>query len=199
MSSMKHDIMYFIDMAAFELQKIYTGGDKKRKNPLIGLDYGERAGRAPFQFDTTHGELHRTGCKFLKQDSKLSHFALWEIDEADLKLACDKCRPHPKGNAPVEKKEMSDMVLGLLSLVDQFGSALRERGAEYRNSERGKGLVTALDELSGEFSGKQQALFENALTGLDRLLTTMQKLGETMDTLSPADDTYDNKSDRPEC
>lgn len=191
MSSMKRDIMYFIDAAAFGLQKIYTSDEQKKKNPLVGLDYGKRAEEAPFQFDTTNGELHRTGCKFLKQESKLSHFALWEIRESDLKLACDKCKPHPEGNTRLKKTEMSDMVLGLLSLVDQFGSALRERGSEYRKTEKGRGLIGALDELTGGFTKKQQALFENAVTGLDRLLTTMQKLNESLESSRNADDTHD--------
>lgn len=169
------------DSIALKLQAL-RGADKiDDAQPLIRLDYRKEAEKAPFQFDIANGKLHRSQCSAIPKDSSTALYGIWIPGAGDMALACNRCKPvlpESQGGVAMGKGEgkdfAKDIVFGFLSIIDQFGSVLTERGREYRSSDRGKQAEKAFDALYGELDKKQKEVLDVTLSSLDTLIDVVR-------------------------
>jgi hypothetical protein len=154
------------DNIALKIQELKKKGKIDDRQPLLRIDYRSEAARAPLIFDIAKGKLHRANCRAIPKDSKAALYGIWEFEDADIKLVCNKCKPDMEKRGRVDKDKFSDMMYGFLSILDQFGSVLNERGKEYRNSDRGKALEKAFETVTSSLDVKQK----NALNTLSSVM-----------------------------
>lgn len=178
MSEYSQSYRELFDRFSIELQSLYRSPSEKEKSPLFNVSNESEAANAPFQYDSANAVLHRTGCPFIDEKYNLSIFALWEIKEEDLAFACKKCKPVLIRREGVEKDSVSDMMYGILSLIDQFGSVLIERGKEYKKTGRGKILAHSLGDSLNE---KQEKLLDKSIASLDLFINTLHQLNLQME------------------
>ena len=81
----------------------------------------------------------------------------------------------PNKNKPERPADVGDILLGLLSLVDQFGSILSQRGQDFRRTERGRQVEHSLSGLLEELSRTQQEGVSLLTSAVDRLLSTVNR------------------------
>ena len=132
-----------LDKAAILLQRLRSQGRLAHDQPLVRIDYRDQARNAPFRYDSAQGILHRRECAAIPADSQSVLYAVWQIEDRDRKHACKKCNPTPHQNGN-QTLTTTDVVFGLLSIIDQFGTILFERGKEFRQTARGKDLERSL-------------------------------------------------------
>ena len=81
----------------------------------------------------------------------------------------------------------SDFVYGLVSILDQFGSVLRERGREYRHSSRGRQLTRDLDQLLSTLDQTQREALKLTLSSIDSLIQAIAQINDRLNHQSPRD------------
>jgi hypothetical protein len=85
---------------------------------------------------------------------------------------------------PDDKKDdpeyPTDLLFGVLSVVNQFGSVLRERGQEYRNSQVGKLLNSQIGNMYRGINERERAILNVVLSSLDELANTIRNLDEDL-------------------
>jgi hypothetical protein len=85
---------------------------------------------------------------------------------------------------PDDKKDdpeyPTDLLFGVLSLVNQFGSVLRERGQEYRNSQVGKLLNSQIGNMYRGINERERTILNVVLSSLDELASTIRNLDEDL-------------------
>jgi hypothetical protein len=150
------------------------------EQPLLRIDYRKEAARAPFQFDIASGKLHRSACTAIPKDSRSAVYAVWKPTKEDIKLACKRCRPAPDGDEKVNKDLSSDVLMGFLSILDQFGSVLTERGKEYRHSGQGKAVEKTIRAILSGLDQKEQEVLDGLLFSMDLLLKVVQGCSENI-------------------
>jgi hypothetical protein len=150
------------------------------EQPLVRIDYRREAGEAPYQFDMANAVLHRTGCKAIRKDGRSALYGIWQVGPEDAKHACERCRPVPIQDEAIEKKSSSDTLFGFLSILDQFGSVLNERGREYRDSERGRQVEATIESLFSELDYRQRETLDVILSSLDRLIGVIEDYNQTL-------------------
>src|SRR5262249_41622086 len=74
----------------------------------------------------------------------------------------------------------TDLLYGVLSVVNQFGSVLRERGQEYRNSQVGKVLSTQIDAVYRGINERERTILNVVLNSLEELASTLRDLDENL-------------------
>ncbi len=162
------------DAIALRLQSLRVDGKADEDRPLLRLDYREEASAAPFQFDIACSKLHRTECPDIPPGSRTALYGVWEVNDDDLKLACARCRPRPVKDDEMKKNSSTDMMYGFLSILDQFGSVLVERGREYRNSEHGKEVAKTVEGILSGLDNAQKDAISSTIASLDGLLRVIQ-------------------------
>jgi hypothetical protein len=170
------------DRIALALQALGRKRGVDVRRPLLRIDYRPEAAAAPFRFDLVGGKLHRTGCPAIPRAPSQAIYSVWDPGEELPALACERCQPAPIESAHMRQDSSLDIIYGFLSIMDQFGSVLEERGREYRNSRRGRRLAK---DLSGKFSAldrAQQEALQLTLASLDGLVKVIQ---ETNHSLAP--------------
>jgi hypothetical protein len=169
------------DRVALEIQELHRQGKVRDSQPLLRIDQRKEAAAAPFQFDAVRGILHRNGCRAIPASSKSALYGVWEFRASEPHVACPRCKPLPsrkKKAARALDVPASDLVYGVLSILDQFGGVLRERGREYRRSQNSDQLrsgVRDIYELIG--SGERDVLnvIAAALDGLSSVVNDLQR------------------------
>jgi hypothetical protein len=73
-----------------------------------------------------------------------------------------------------------DIIYGFLSIVDQFGSVLTERGREYRNSRRGRRLAKDLSGMFSALDQTQQDALQLTLASLDGLVKAIEQANRSL-------------------
>ncbi|MDH3973406.1 MAG: hypothetical protein OEV42_03910 [Deltaproteobacteria bacterium] len=189
MNDYSHNYRKLFDRFSIELQSIYKRPSEKEKAPLFNISCENEAAKAPFQYDSANAVLHRTGCKYIDGKYNLSIFALWEINEEDLAFACKKCKPHLTGGEGLEKDPVSDMMYGIFSLIDQFGSVLIERGKEYKKTGSGKKLAHS---LGANLSEQQEKLLDKSISSLDLLINSLHQLNMQLESGEKRDKKEEN-------
>ena len=177
---MQHEAGSVADLVALEIQNLLKRADVDRERALLRIDYRREVNQAPFHFDMVQGKLHRAGCAAIPKASTEALYAVWEATEEFPLLACDKCRPEPAEANKMSRDTSVDILYGLLSLVDQFASVLKERGREYRDSARGRQLA---DDLQGMFLAldqTQREALELTATSLDNLVKIVQQANQNL-------------------
>ena len=168
------------DLIALAVQRLRREDKLGGNHPLIRIDNRDAAARAPFQFDTVRGRLHRTGCRAIPQSSRSALYGMWRIDLVDTKLACPRCNPLKKTNGsddPYESQDdVSDLLYGVLAIIDQFGGVLRERGREYRKSRQGRQIGENLDGVYANLGSREREVFGVILSSLTEVTGKLRDL-----------------------
>ena len=169
------------DSIALSIQELRRSQDQPRT--LLRIDNREEAAAAPFQFDTACARLHRRGCKAIPRGSRTALYGLWQIPEQAKDYACPVCKPSVVDQADTvpPRDSVTDYVYGFLSVLDQFGSVIRERGREFRESEEGRQLRAGLDGFYRTLEDRERATLQVVLSSLDGLLTTIADIDESFD------------------
>ncbi len=168
------------DRVALEIQELHRQGKISDAQPLLRIDQRKEAAEAPYQFDAVRGRLHRNGCRAIPASSKSALYGVWEFRPGEQHLACPRCKPMPTRKTTTRTLEAtaSDLVYGVLSILDQFGGVLRERGREYRRSHGGRQLHSGVKELYESLgNGERDVLhvIADALDGLGSVVNDLQR------------------------
>lgn len=185
------------DSLALELQRLRQEGKIEDEPGLLRIDYRKESAEAPFRFDIARGKLHRSGCPAIPGDSKSALYAVWDSGTHPAELACETCRPTRVKVKNMAKTIASDIVFGLISILDQFGSVLSERGKEYRDSDRGQQISKHLGDLMTELDKRQQEALAMTLASLDTLLGVMQSFSAELQKRENGDRQNGNSGRKP--
>jgi hypothetical protein len=168
------------DRLALEIQALHRRG-KLRDSPLLRIDHRREAAEAPFQFDAVRGTLHRTGCRAIPASSKTALYGVWEFQTGEQHLSCSRCQPMPTRRKTRRSADVpaTDLVYGLLSIVDQFGDVLRERGREYRRSRNGQ-LQGGVRELYERLGSGERDVLQVIASALDNLSSVVNELQRSL-------------------
>jgi hypothetical protein len=159
------------------LQKL-GGRGRAGAEILLRLDNSLEAAEAPYQFDAAAGRFHCRGCAAIPAGAPL--YALWHLGRDDLSVACKRCRPLPDETKPSEPTDRADLLLGLVSLVSQFSSVLKERGKDYQKTDEGQVLSEQLSSLYHGLGRKEKDLLDTALVVLDGMVEKIRSLDRAM-------------------
>jgi hypothetical protein len=165
------------DYVALELQSMFQRRQLDSEQSLVSIRSRE-VDKARFQFDMISGKLHRAGCSAVPASSTSALYAVWNRGDCRAELECGKCRPEAAEAEQMSKNSSGDILFGLLSVVDQFSSVLKERGQEYRSSPKGQQLGRDLDQLLSTLDETQKEVLQLAITSLDALLGMLVKANE---------------------
>jgi hypothetical protein len=167
------------DVLALKIQELRGRQDEPR--PLLRIDNRAEAAEAPFQFDTVAGRLHRHGCRAIPSTSQTALYGLWQIPPQARRFACPVCRPQlPDDEDDMAREGPTDYIYGLLSVLDQFGGVIRERGKEFRESEEGQQLKAGLDGVYSNLEDRERATLQVVLNSLDGLLATLTDIHQSL-------------------
>lgn len=75
----------------------------------------------------------------------------------------------------------SDVLYGLVSIVDQFGGVLRERGREFRCTREGRQLRSALEDLYENFGTREKDLLAFLASALDDMVNTVRDVNQDLE------------------
>lgn len=174
------------DLIALKIQELHGGEDERR--PLLRIDNRADAANAPFQFDTVTARVHRRGCRDIPAGSRTALYGLWRIPPHARLQTCRTCRPTIDGqddvveeNGDGTREGTTDYVFGVLSVLEQFGSVIRERGREFRESEQGRQLRAGLDGLYRSLEERERTTLSVVLRSLDGLLATIADIDSSLD------------------
>lgn len=159
-------------LAVQQLRSVQNGEDR----PLLKIDNRQEAAKAPYQFDSIQGRLHRRGCRSIPKSSRSALYGMWQVGPEERRLACPQCRPEPTEGNTSDDSLPTDLLYGLLSIFDQFGNALQERGREYRKSRQGRRLRADLDQLFGSFGGWERDILDIAMSVFDDVARSVRDL-----------------------
>jgi hypothetical protein len=167
------------DSLAMEIQKLRRWS--KDDQPLLRIDYREEAKAAPYQLDVARVRIHRNGCRLIPRSSRTSLYGMWQIGPEELKLACQQCRPVANKRSNTDDSYAMDLVYGMLSVIDQFGGVLRERGRQYRRIRGGRRPVRGGNGVrqSDDGAPKEDAM-RTAVLMLDRLLRAVRNVDRSL-------------------
>jgi hypothetical protein len=172
---------HFADIVGLGIQELRSRGAIKGLQPLLRIDNRDRARSAPFQLDAATGKLHRRGCRSIPRSSRTALYGVWRIVENDKTIGCSRCDPMP---SPGDKKDgpeqASDLFYGVLSVVNQFGSVLRERGQEYRSSPVGQVLGAQIDAMYRGVNERERIILDVVLKSIEDLANTLRDLDENI-------------------
>ena len=167
------------DLLALKIQELHSQKKLRGEQPLLRIDYREEAARAPYQFDTARGRLHRRACRSIPATSRSALYGVWQVGPVQQKLACPRCKPVPK----TEKKDKgvpdalsSDLFYGVVSILDQFAGVLLERGREYRKSHEGQQLHVGVEGLYERLGDGEKEILDVVTSTLDGLVKGIQEL-----------------------
>jgi hypothetical protein len=169
------------DRLALEVQELHRKGKVPDTQPLLRIDQRKEAAEAPYQFDAVRGRLHKTGCRAIPPGSRSALYGVWEFRSGEKHLACPRCKPmttRGKKTTSAADAPASDLLYGLLSILDQFGGVLRERGREFRRSRSGEQVRSGVEGLYKSLgSGERDVLnvIATALDGLGTMVTDLQR------------------------
>ena len=163
------------DRFALHVQEMRAAGRLDNNEPLLRIDNRNEAARAPFQFDITRAVVHRTGCTAIPRQSRSALYALWDLRPEDVPFACPQCNPAPGLRSSMKHAPTTDILYGFLSILDQFGSILSERGREFRESEKGRQVETVVDRVLDGLDASQQQSITLLLSSLDSLTRALRE------------------------
>ena len=168
------------DNLAISLQELRAHNKISDAQPLIRIDCQEDAAQAPFQFDPVYGKLHRRDCSVISDDVRSALFARWSMAAEERRLACSHCRPLPSKGRKTSQDLTLDIFFGVISILDQFGTVLQERGKEYRTSKEGKELEQKLEELYSNLDRQQKDTLEVVLGSMDHMIKLIRTADQNL-------------------
>lgn len=166
------------DAIALGIQGLRRAQSRSGGQPLLRIDNRVDAESAPFQFDTARGRIHRTGCRAIPESSKSALYGVWRFGPEDEELACPRCKPVPDEEKGGDPHLATDMLYGLLSVIDQFGGVLRERGREYRRSREGQKLEQEIGALYRGIGEREREVLQAVISSLDGIVQVVRDLDD---------------------
>ena len=164
------------DVFSLALQQLRTEGAIQDDRPLFRIDCQDEAAQAPFQFDPVQGKLHRRDCAIIPEYSRSALFARWTMGSGEQPLACSHCRPSSLTHYQDTQQDVTlDIFFGVISILDQFGTVLQERGKEYRSSKEGQELERKLQDLYGNLDRKQKETLGVMLDSMDQMVKFLKE------------------------
>ena len=164
-----------LDQAALAVQTLRRAN---RADVLVRIDNTFETAKAPYQFDAARGILHRRECRAIPGDAPL--YGLWHLSRDDLKHACKRCTPVPDQPHKDETTDRIDLLFGLMSLVDQFGGVLKERGKDYQHTDEGRRLSDRLGTLYRALGQREKEVLDAMLTTLDAVVVQLRALDRSL-------------------
>lgn len=168
------------DLLALQLQKWGAENVVDTTQPLLRINAKREFDNAPYQFDITRGRIHRTGCPAIPRSSETALYALWEIQANELPHACEKCKPQPAIGNKMIRDLSKDIFYGFLSIIDQFGNVISERGREFRQSEQGQRVERDLEKALAALDEKQRETINVVVASLQGLTDAVRLLNESI-------------------
>jgi hypothetical protein len=168
------------DLAAFKLQELRAQGKIRGDLPLLRIDQRADAAKAPFRFDSATGRLHRRDCRAIPRSSRSALYGVWQIGPGEQSLACEQCRPVPIAGRAGDDALPTDLFYGFLSVLDQFGHVLRERGREYRKGQPGRRLLADLGGVYSGFEKREREILDVITSALDGFLRAIQDVHQSL-------------------
>lgn len=164
-----------IEQAAIAIQALCREEGRGGWNTLVRIDNRAEAANAPYRFDAVHGVVHRQGCPALTEDAHSASYGLWRLEAEDGTRRCKRCRPMPEqreqeGKEAPEAKAGPDLLFGLVSVLDQFGNVLKERGKDYRETEEGRKIGAELARFYQALGRREKEVLDTVLASLELLL-----------------------------
>jgi len=173
--------VHISDVVGLTIQELHMTGALRGDEPLLRIDNSAEAEKAPFRLDAAAGRLHRKDCRAIPAGSRSALYSVWKIGADEQELACPRCKPMPEPEKPPQESENStDLLYGVLSVVNQFGGVLRERGQEYRKSSVGKVLSAQIEGMYRGINERERNVLDVVLASLEQLAVTIRKLDENL-------------------
>jgi hypothetical protein len=160
------------DDVALAIQGLRAAG--RGFDALVRIDNRAAEAKSPFQFDAGRGLVHRRGCHAIPPNAPL--FGLTSLSRDGLSRACKRCKPVPEPPPDTQAADRTDVLFGLVSLVDQFAGVLKERGKDYRQTPDGQNLGMQLKGLYQTLGVREKALLDVVLGTLDQLAARLRAL-----------------------
>ncbi len=176
-----------VEQAAIAIQALYRERGRGEWNTLLRIDNREETEAAPYRFDAVRGVVHRRGCRAIPEDACSASYGLWRIGPEDGIKRCRRCRPMPESQARDEKvkseaKAGPDLLFGLVSVLDQFGSVLQERGKDYRKTEEGRKIGAELARFYRALGQREREVLDTVLTSLELLIGRVREAEQQVKT-----------------
>ena len=168
------------DDLALRVQELRSRDKSASDPPLLRIDHRNEAARAPYQFDSVRGRLHRRGCRSIPKSSRSALYGVWEMRAEEKGLACPQCKPVPNEGKAVDETLATDLFYGFVSILDQFRGVLRERGREYRKSRKGKHLRLDIEGLYASFGQQEKQTLDVVASALDGIVTKIKDFDQTL-------------------
>jgi hypothetical protein len=171
------------DLVALKIQELHKENKLDKQQALLKIDNRDEAARAPFQFDPAAGTLHRRDCGAIPEADRTALYGVWRVSAKDGWRACPKCKPIAGAEAAGEQGGITDVLYGLLSIVSQFSSVLRERGREYRSSGDGRRIGTEFETLYSGLSEQEKGVVDKILTSFEDMTRKLRDIDATLNGL----------------
>jgi hypothetical protein len=162
------------DKLAVALQGLRAGAA-----PLLRVDDKGNAALLPYQFDAASGRLHRRGCREIPRHAAL--YGLSHVSRDQLANSCKWCHPVPDDQkSPPDTTDRTELLFGLVSLVGQFTSVLRERGKEFQQTTEGQRLAGQFGAAYRSLDTGQKAVLDLVVNVLDQLVDRTRRLDDSL-------------------
>jgi hypothetical protein len=201
------------DLVALKIQELYKESKIDLREALLKIDNREEAAQAPFQFDPAAGLLHRRDCKAIPESARTALYGVWRISAVESRFACPRCNPagaaekagsekraaksqserpasEPNGKTP--QGDVADLFYGVLSIVNQFGGVLRERGRELRKGGDGGRVKSELEGLYAKLGEREKGLVMMTLLSLDQITRKIRDLDQGLNGAAKPDGHHAN-------
>jgi hypothetical protein len=188
------------DLVALKIQELYKESKIDLREALLKIDNREEAAQAPFQFDPAAGLLHRRDCKAIPEGARTALYGVWRISAVESRFACPRCnpagraekggtdkkaagmseseRPASEAGGKAPQGDVADLLYGVLSIVNQFGGVLRERGREFRKGGDGGRVKSELEGLYAKLGEHEKGLVMMTLLSLDQITRKIRDLDQ---------------------
>jgi hypothetical protein len=170
------------DAVALKVQELHSQKRLRGDQPLLRIDQRAEAARAPYQFDTAKGRLHRLGCTAIPRSSRSALYGVWRIGPEEEKLGCPECKPVAERADTGDDTFSTDVLYGVLSILDQFAGVLRERGREYRSTRQGRRVRLNVEGLARSLGTPGKDVLQVLVSTLDNIIRTVQDLEQNLTT-----------------
>ena len=145
-----------------------------------GIISPAEAAAAPYQFDAVHGVLHRRGCRAIPPGARSACYGLWRIGPDEQKHACERCRPMPDQGRIPEEKDRTDLLFGLISVIDQFAGVLKERGKDYQKTDEGQQITARFGSFYRALGRREKEILDTVLGSLEALIDKARETEERL-------------------
>ncbi len=165
---MNEHVRPLVERAALAIQELRRADRGAGWDTLLRIDASAEASRAPYQFDAAHGVLHRLGCRAIPARAAAALYGMWQIGPDQQAHGCARCKPMAS-EGKREETDRTDLLFGLVSVIEQFAGVLKERGKDYQKTDEGQKITMRL-------GGFYQALGRREKEVVDTVLDTLEAL-----------------------